>query len=145
MSTISEPYTTGGGADKPWADSLHCFDCHTDRHLVIESIEALWPSVRGMVAVWYTCTACGHSRTHPATVPQIALILNRPGPEQISGILQFGGEYIHCGEPMHTAGSELRGIHTTLSTEQSSEDVLDVYLRTRVLHCVCGFQMEIPE
>lgn len=145
MSTISEPYITGGGADKPLADSLLCFDCHTDRHLVIESIEALWPAVPGMAAVSYTCTACGHYREHAATVSHIAFVLNRPGPERTSGILQFGGEYIHCGEPMHTAGSELRGIHAPLSTEQNSEDVLEVYLRTRVLHCVCGFQMEIPE
>lgn len=144
MSTISESYITGG-AHEPRADSLHCFDCHTDRHLVIESIEALSPPVPGMVVVSYTCTACGHYRVHQATVPQIAAIPNRPGPERISGILQFGGEYIHCGESMHTAGSELRGIHAPLSTEQNSEDVLEVYLRTRVLHCVCGFQIEIPE
>lgn len=144
MSTISEPYIPGG-AHEPQGDCLHCFDCHTDRHLVIESMEALSPPIPGMVAVSYTCTACDHYRAHPATVPQIADVLNWPGPERISGILQFGGEYIHCGEPMHTAGSELRGIYAPLSTEQSPEGVLEVYLRTRVLHCVCGFQMEIPE
>jgi hypothetical protein len=144
MSTISEPYLPGGGHD-PHGDPLRCLDCHTDRHLVIESMEAPSPPVPGVIAVSYTCTACGHYRSHPATAPQIAAILNRPGPERISGILQFGGDYFHCGEPMHTACSELRGIYAPLRTEQTSEGVLNVYLRTRVLHCVCGFQMEIPE
>jgi hypothetical protein len=60
-------------------------------------------------------------------------------------MLQFGGTYIHCGRPIRTAGSESRSIYAPLTTEQSGELVLDVYLRTRVLKCACGFQMEIPD
>lgn len=144
MSTIFEPHVPGA-AHGPWANSLRCSACHTDTHLVIESIEVLSPPVPGMVAVSCTCTGCGRYQSQSATVPQIALILNRPGPERTSPILQFGDEYIHCGEPMRLAGSDLHSIYSPLSTEQSSEDVLGVYLRTRVLRCVCGFQMEIPE
>jgi hypothetical protein len=60
--------------------------------------------------------------------------------------LQSGGEYIHCGEPMPVAGSELRSTYAPMTTEPVPADVvLDAYLRTRVLRCICGFQMEIPE
>ncbi|WP_427006123.1 hypothetical protein [Pseudarthrobacter sp. H2] len=77
--------------------------------------------------------------------PQIAAILNRPGPQQTPEVLQSGGGYIHCGEPVHAAGSGLRSVDAPMTTEQTSEGVLELYLRTRVLRCGCGFQMEIPE
>jgi hypothetical protein len=72
-----------------------------------------------------------------------------PGVPGTAGV-QSGGGYIHCGEPMHAASSGLRSIYAPMTTEpvpagQTSEDVLEVYLRTRVLRCGCGFQMEIPE
>lgn len=89
-------------------------------------------------------------RGHSTTLPQVAAVLNQPGPQPTSGVLQFGGEYIHCGEPMHAAGSELRSIYAPMTTEpvpaeQTTGEVLEVYLRTRVLRCGCGFQMEIPD
>lgn len=54
-----------------------------------------------------------------------------------------------CGEPMQAADSGPRSIcgpATTeyMPTEQTSKGLLEVYLRTRVLRCGCGFQMEIP-
>ncbi|MGY4542590.1 hypothetical protein ACVWY0_002514 [Arthrobacter sp. UYNi723] len=84
------------------------------------------------------------------TVPSIAVTLNRSGPRQSSGVLRSGGDYIHCGEPMHAAGSGLRSVYAPMTTEpaptgQTSARVLAVYLRARVLRCGCGFQMEIPE
>jgi hypothetical protein len=79
----------------------------------------------------------------PPTVAQVAAFLSRPGPG--SAVLQFGGAYLHCGEPMSTAGSEHRSIYVPVSTEQSVDGPLEVYLRTRVLRCRCGFQMEIPD
>jgi len=76
-------------------------------------------------------------------------ISERRGQGQIA-VLQFRGDHIHCGEPMHATGSGLRSIYTPVTTgpvpaEQTPEELLDLYLRTRVLHCGCGFQMEIPE
>ncbi|WP_426998234.1 hypothetical protein [Pseudarthrobacter sp. N5] len=143
MSTISNAYRPGG-AHQPHGQRLWCAKCRTDDHLIIESMDALKPPETGMVQVSYTCVECDFFYAHAAAVPQVEAILNRPGPGAASGVLEFGGEYIHCGEPMHTAGSELRSIYAPVTTEQSGEGVLDVYLRTRVLRCGCGFQMEIP-
>lgn len=59
-------------------------------------------------------------------------------------VLFSDGHYVHCGEPMKTAGAEMRNIHGTYNSRQLPE-TLGVYLATRVLRCVCGFQMEIPD
>ncbi|XAS68485.1 hypothetical protein V3C33_04020 [Micrococcaceae bacterium Sec5.7] len=73
---------------------------------------------------------------------QMAPILNRSETEP--GVLQFGGDYIHCGEPMTTQGNDLRSIYAPVHTARPAVELLEVYLRTKVLHCGCGFQMEIP-
>lgn len=53
-------------------------------------------------------------------------------------------EYVHCGEPM-TMGSTARGpVTSTLLSSPVEKRRLEIYLRTRVLHCQCGFQMEFP-
>jgi hypothetical protein len=147
MPTISYPYLPHG-AHQPDGDHLQCPGCHTSRHLIIHSIETPTSAAPGMVAVTYTCGRCGRYYRHSASFRQAAAILNRPGPPPAAEVLQFGGHYIHCGEPMRTAGSELHSIYTPMTTEpeQTPEGaVLEVYLRTQVLHCGCGFQMEIPE
>jgi hypothetical protein len=148
MSTISDSYRPDN-AHRPDEDDLKCPRCHTDQHLIIRSIEALTPPVPGTVQVAYTCSRCGHHHDRPATVPEIAAVLNRPGPQHSSEVLQFGSAYIHCGEPMHAGNTGLRSIYAPMTTEhpstaQTSEGLLEVYLRTRVLRCGCGFQMEIP-
>jgi hypothetical protein len=87
----------------------------------------------------------------PSTVPQTAAILHRRRARRgTPGVLQLGGKYIHCGEPMHAGDSGVRSIYAPTNTEctpveQTSKGLLEVYLRTRVLRCGCGFQMEIPE
>jgi hypothetical protein len=63
----------------------------------------------------------------------------------IRNVLAFGGHYIHCGQPMQKAGSELRRLSAPVFTDGGLEDGLDVYMTTRVLRCPCGFQMELPE
>lgn len=123
---------------RPW-----CAGCATDEHLVIESIQALEPPRTGLVKASYTCVECDCFYAHSAAVAQVAAIVNRP--RQGPGLLQFGGAYLHCGEPMTAGGSEHRGIYAAVSTEQSGDVPLEVYLRTRVLRCRCGFQMEIPD
>jgi hypothetical protein len=142
--TISNPYTSDG-ARYPRNHRLWCTECHTDRFLVIESIESLHGGKRDLVSVSYSCAECDYFYAHPAGVPEIAAVLNRPGPRPSIGVLQFGDEYIHCGEPMHVASSELRNAYSSQRTDSESDGVLDVYLRTRVLRCSCGFQMEIPD
>jgi hypothetical protein len=130
-------------ASGPHGRRLWCTVCDTDEHLIIESIDSLRPPNLKMVDVAYTCGECDYFYAHPADVFQVADVLNRPG--QVSGVLQFGGQYLHCGQPMTTAGSGHRSIYAPVTTETSGEDPLDVYLRTRVLRCACGFRMEIPD
>ncbi|WP_427135161.1 hypothetical protein [Pseudarthrobacter sp. S9] len=143
MSTISHTRRPGG-ARQPHGRRLWCTKCRTDQHLIIDSIEALQPPETGMVQVSYTCLECDFFYAHAAAVPQVAAILKRPGTGTTAGFLQLGSEFIHCGEPMHVAGSELQSIYAPVTTGQAGEGVLDVYLRTRVLRCGCGFRMEIP-
>jgi hypothetical protein len=142
MSIISHPRKPGR-ASGPRAQRLWCPGCGTDEHLIVESIESLTPPKNGWVDVAYTCIDCDYFYAHTADIAQVAAVLNRPG--QGSGVLQFGGEYLHCGKPMRIAGSEHRSIYAPISTEQSGGGALEVYLRTRVLRCGCGFQMEIPD
>ena len=68
--------------------------CRSDRQLVIDSIDPIEPGPaleEGLVEVANTCLDCDFLYTHTATVAQVAVILNRPGPGLTSGILQFGG------------------------------------------------------
>jgi hypothetical protein len=143
MTTISHTRETAGigGPDngRPW-----CSNCGTDAALMIDSIDALRPPREGLVQVCYICHDCGSSYCHPAPVTAVAGILDRPGPGPESGILRFGETYIHCRKPMHSAGSQEHGIGATHRTGSTGERLLDSYLRTRVLRCDCGFQMEIP-
>jgi hypothetical protein len=60
-------------------------------------------------------------------------------------VLTFGGHYIHCGQPMQKTGSDIRRLSAPRFTDRTMDDALDVYLTTQVLHCPCGFQMELPE
>jgi len=73
----------------------------------------------------------------------VATVLNLD--RTATSVLHVGDEYIHCGVPMHVAVPVPRfRSSTTLAAADPSEVLLDVYLQTRVLHCACGFQMEIP-
>lgn len=76
---------------------------------------------------------------------RIPYAANEPEGDTVE-LLQFGGEFIHCGEPMQNSGAELRSIRTPMTTDESDADrAFDIYLQTRVLRCGCGFQMEIPD
>jgi hypothetical protein len=131
------------GDSRPHEQRPWCAGCDTDSRLAVESIEACYPGEEAIVDVAYSCVACDRFYAHPAAFDQVAAILNRPG--RIAAILQFGREYIHCGEPMKIAGSETGATSTSIAVDPLHEGTLDVYLRTRVLHCHCGFQMEIPD
>jgi len=98
--------------------------------------------------VAYTCGRCRLFKEHAAYVADLSAILGRP--EQTGDVLIFGGHYMHCGQPMEKIGSDLRRLSAPLTTEDSTtggtgQESLDVYLRTRVLRCACGFQMELPD
>jgi hypothetical protein len=107
---------------------------------MIESIEPHPGEL--LVSVSYTCTACEASYSHTAAFHEVAAVLNRNG--TVSGLLQFGGQYFHCGEPMQFAKTSARSVYAPMSTEDVDDGLLDVYLKTRVLQCSCGFRMELP-
>lgn len=91
----------------------------------------------------YSCISCRRHYLHPTHVAAVATILN--GTSSPTGVLVFGPHYIHCGQPMQKAGSELRRLSAPTFTDRATEEGFDVYLATRVLRCSCGFQMELPD
>ena len=120
-----------------------CGTCGNDRHLVLHSIAALNAPSAVTVEVGYSCGACGKHYTHPADVATVASVLNRiSNPDDV---LTFAGRYIHCGQPMQKIGPETGRLTAPSFTDRTTDDALDVYLASRVLHCHCGFQMELPE
>jgi len=142
MSTISTPHARHGTQTRH-GRPLRCGSCRRDVHQIIDTIEAPNPADTNVVEVSYTCIECDSFYASAATVPPVARILNRSA--TVPGVLQFGGEYIHCGEPMKPQGADLRSIYAPMHTDRPSAGQLEVYLRTKVLHCGCGFQMEIPQ
>lgn len=122
-------------------EPLVCPPCRSDELLEITAIDDLPGNPDSLVLVSYRCNGCGMPRTQPADVTAVARILNRQG--NTADVLAFGDHYIHCGQPMTGAGAEMRRIHSTYR-EKNLPEALSVYLATRVLHCRCGFQMEIP-
>ncbi|WP_457972754.1 hypothetical protein [Arthrobacter sp. D1-17] len=131
------------GAGRRRALPVTCGNCGSDHYLTIRSVTDLQGQPPDVVMVSYTCSRCGTFSEHPAQVADLSLVLARP--EQTGDVLIFGSHYMHCGQPMKKAGSELRKLSAPLSTEDEGEDALGVYLSTRVLRCGCGFQMELPE
>jgi hypothetical protein len=140
MSTISDTYVPAN-AGNPSGRQLWCPHCRTDQHLTIDSIELLCPPQPDLVSVAYTCVGCAASHMHTANVCHVAAVLSRSRTD--ADVLHFGDEYIHCGVPMQVTVPRFRS-STTVSSANPAEALLDVYLQTQVLHCACGFQMEIP-
>jgi hypothetical protein len=132
-----------GGGGRHRALPVMCGNCGTDRHVTIRSVMDMPGQPADVVLVSYTCGRCGTFSEHPAHVPDLSMVLAHP--EQAGDVLIFGSDYMHCGQPMKKAGSELRRLSAPRFTEGAAEDTMGVYLSTRVLRCDCGFQMELPE
>ncbi|MCU1435745.1 MAG: hypothetical protein JWR71_2470 [Pseudarthrobacter sp.] len=132
-------HASGGGDES----TLICGRCGTDKNLLLHSIAAARPPVRDMVEVGYSCTTCRLDTVRLADVADVAAVLNRTRSPQ--DVLVFGGNYIHCGQPMQRFGAEIRRLVAPMSTDRAEDDALDIYLRTRVLRCACGFQIELPD
>lgn len=142
MSIMKNPLVSGGVSHQT-SKAPHCTNCGTADWLNLEAIDSIEPHTGELtVRVSYTCGACQASYAHNAAFRDVATILNRSA--NPSGLLQFGGTYLHCGEPMAFAESSARSLYAPLSTEDVDEDLPDVYLRTRVIQCKCGFRMELP-
>lgn len=136
-------FRPGGAGRPPRVQPVMCEHCGTHRHLTIRSMTDLPQYPAGVVLVSYTCSQCRRFGEHPARTADVSMVL--ASTEPTGDVLIFDSHYMHCGQPMGTAGSELRRLSAPLSTEGTGEDGPDIYLSTRVLRCVCGFQLELPE
>jgi hypothetical protein len=142
MSLEFHGFRPDGAGRPPRVLPVMCAHCGTDRHLTIRSVTDLPDRPADVVLASYTCRRCRRFSEHPARVADLSIVLGR---EQTDDVLIFGGHYMHCGQPMEKASSELRRLTAPLSTDDAADDALDVYLSTKVIRCVCGFQMELPE
>jgi len=140
MSTTSHTYLPKD-AHQPRGRRLWCASCNTDRHLLVESVTTLSADQETLAAA-VTCTKCRCSRVMATTEAFVAAVQRRN--EDTADVVHRDAAYFHCQEPMSLVDPELRGIHWPVSTEAGPPEFLSVYLRTRVLRCRCGFQMEIP-
>lgn len=133
----------GEGAGRHRVPPLMCGTCGTDRHLIIRAVTALPGLGTDVVLVSYTCGRCSNFNEHPAQIADLSVVLARP--EHTGDVLILGDDYLHCGEPMQKAGSELRRLFVPPPADEAGGDALEVYFPTRVLRCDCGFQLELPE
>jgi hypothetical protein len=140
MSTTSHTYLPRD-SHQPRGRRLWCAECDTDRHLLVDSVTTLNAQQQTLAAA-ITCTKCQGSRVLATTAAFLAAV---PGRNKDNGdVVHRDAAYVHCQEPMSPADPELRGVHWPVSTQAGPNEFLSVYLRTRVLWCRCGFQMEIP-
>lgn len=134
-STVPEQVSPGSG--RPWCDA-----CGTDSYLFIESVGASRTAPGQSLEISYTCVECDGYYAHDVGTQNLSPVILRQFPPQALEALD--GLYLHCGEPMTTGLSVERSIVSTLSPGPEGESELEAYLRTKVLHCRCGFQMELP-
>jgi hypothetical protein len=97
---------------------------------------------RGILAAAISCTNCGGAHVVATTAAFLAAIPGRNG--NSGGAVHRDDTYSHCQEPMSAVDPERRSAHRPVSTHAGTPDFLGDYLRTSVLRCRCGFQMEIP-
>lgn len=92
------------------------------------------------LAAAISCTMCGSSHVVATTAAFLATIPGRSS----SGAVHRDEAYRHCQEPMSAVDPERHSANRPVSTHARTPDFLGDYLRTSVLRCRCGFQMEIP-
>jgi hypothetical protein len=127
---------------QPRGRRLWCGACDTDRHLLVDSVTTLNARQETLAAA-ITCTQCGGSRVLATTAEFVAAVTERN--EDNGDVVHRDAGYVHCQEPMSAADPDLRSAHWPVSTQPGPTEFLGAYLRTRVLRCRCGFQMEIPD
>lgn len=140
MTTTSDTYLPRD-AHQPRGSRPWCETCNSDRHLLVDSATMMDPQEE-ILAAAISCTNWGSSRVVATTAAFAAAIPERS--DSSGDLLHRDAAYVHCQEPMTPADPEMRGAHWPVSTQPGPTEYLGVYLRTRVLRCRCGFQMEIP-
>ena len=145
--TTSPAANLPGGIDDPGPSVLVCTACGTADDLVIEAIEAIIPAVPGFVCLEYSCSACGCFYGHDASVQQVATVLNAGA--TAPGVLHFGRYFIHCGEPMEDIGEGVVRLGPPAGSRggpagSRGGPSATISMRTRLLRCHCGFQLDVP-
>ena len=123
--------------DQPW-----CGICGTDEYLIVEAVEPVPFGNEGLMEISYTCAECDSYYGHRTRLDLVNPRLLRGFP--VMPYTSMEGTYLHCGEPMTLGAPRDQTITASMPTDDDSSALLDVYLQTRVLHCRCGFQMELP-
>lgn len=119
---------------------INCTDCRTSEHLIIESVQSMVPRTDGWVSVEYSCGKCESFYAHDVSVQAVARFLATADAQP--GVLKFGRQYIHCGEPMEEVGMNITGLSVD---GDGLQHVPEVRIPAVVLKCRCGFQMAIPK
>ncbi|MET4097758.1 hypothetical protein [Arthrobacter sp. UYCu712] len=126
-----------GGSTRPW-----CSACGTDAYLFIETVGGSANRPGTSIEVSYTCLECDTFHAHDVLSGCIDPSILRQFPPEAPD--NEHGTYLHCGEPMTAGTTAGRSLTTTVPAGQSRRNHLEAYLHTQVLHCRCGFRMEIP-
>ncbi len=128
-------HTPPQGHPGPW-----CSRCGTDEYLLIESVEESSTRPGQFLEVSYTrleCEGfCAHEVPVTSLTPEIVHeYTGRPLPDP-------PGHSLHCGGAMALASPAGQATTPRPGTDPGEKHRLEVYLRTRVLHCRYGFQIE---
>lgn len=123
------------GRGFPWCDV-----CGNTMDLYIESVDASPRGLDEILKISATCMDCGgyyvHDLSPDSFMPEKLNRLPSQDTEAADGF------YLHCDEPMTKGISTERAGTATLASRTDGESELEVYVRTMVLHCRCGFRRE---
>ncbi|MGO4229228.1 hypothetical protein AB4Y72_10195 [Arthrobacter sp. YAF34] len=139
MTTASNTYLPRD-AHQPRGRRPWCAACATDRHVLVDSVTVMNLQQETLAAA-ISCTKCGSAHVMATTAALLASIPGRNG--NTAGAALRDATYRHCQEPMSAVDPERRSAQRPVSTYPGARDLLGDYLRTRVLRCRCGFQMDI--
>ncbi len=135
--TGAAPATSDTGS-RPW-----CTVCDTDSYIFVETVVEAEPNQSEIVEVSYTCSECDTFYAHAVRLAELVPEIQAEFLSTSAAGLWFS--CTHCGEPMTLGRPTERIIEAPRTTDgPGSPSLLEVYLQTQVLHCRCGFQMEVP-
>lgn len=129
------------GSDTLGPPDLLCTSCGTASALLIGAIGTIIPASPGRVSIEYTCSACGSFYVHGATVQQVATLLTAAA--TTLRVLDIGSSFIHCGNPMTETGDTNSSLARPAGSQRGRSAAMSI--RTRLLKCHCGFQLDAPD
>lgn len=138
-----EPATRPGAQPAPNDTRPWCTVCGTDSYIFVETVVEAAPNQSELVEVSYTCSECDTFYAHAVRLAELIPEIQAEFLATSAAGLWFS--CTHCGEPMTLGRPAERVIEAPRTTgDPDGPSLLEVYLQTQVLHCRCGFQMEVP-